>query len=411
MLKEVVKDAELAKSADQAGGEEVKETEVEGVVHTDSSATDLDIDVTQMAPTHYVSGKFKLKGPFKKKKGSDEDDAPYVPTEAEARKVKRGRGIKRSAKPIGGTPRKSKVRKIVIKPLKGKADDSSKAPEKVIEEVPIIEAQVHVPSPPRSPIHESIPIQTEVYSSPPQQSILVEEPGSTSKKAATPISSQSFLGVPHNHGPAPSLDNVGFFGDERVDGILKRVSILEKAKDESDEKLKETEAELKETKEKLKSVEAENVVLKNELTMMNEKVLDDEARINVLNEMFDEILSSNSDLNGANATMSHASEIMKIGIEDLKVRDENKSKQIEMLYAVIEDRLGINVHAAFDDIGIRRAEARRMERQRLEKEEAARSALDKGKNIAEEEVLESSVQQEQKQPEVEVMLKTLKLMC
>ncbi|MFS7978176.1 hypothetical protein Hanom_Chr10g00912511 [Helianthus anomalus] len=113
------------------GGESVKETFVEDVVHTDSSATDLDIHVTQVAPTHYVSGIYKLKGPSRKRKGSDEDDAPYVPTDAEAGKVKKGRGIKRSAKPIDATPRKSKVQKILIKPLKEKACDSSKAPEKV----------------------------------------------------------------------------------------------------------------------------------------------------------------------------------------------------------------------------------------------------------------------------------------
>ncbi|MFS7979466.1 hypothetical protein Hanom_Chr10g00927631 [Helianthus anomalus] len=112
---------------------------------------------------------------------------------------------------------------------------------------------------------------------------------------------------------------------------------------------------------------------------MNEKVLEDEARINELKEMFDELVSSNTDLHDANATMSHASEIMKKEIEDLKARDESKSKQLDMLYVVIE----------------------MMECQRFVEEEAARSALDMGKNIADEDVLESSSQQEQKQLEVE----------
>ncbi|MFS7978180.1 hypothetical protein Hanom_Chr10g00912551 [Helianthus anomalus] len=124
------------------------------------------------------------------------------------------------------------------------------------------------------------------------------------------------------------------------------------AKVESEERLKGTESKLKEIKEKLKSVEAENVVLKNELTALNEKVLNDEAKINVLNEILDEILSSNADLNDANSTMSHAGEIMKKEIEDLKARDENKSKQTDVLYTVIEDRLTINIHAAYDDIEI-----------------------------------------------------------
>ncbi|KAJ0591826.1 hypothetical protein HanHA300_Chr03g0077771 [Helianthus annuus] len=50
-----------------------------------------------------------------------------------------------------------------------------------------------------------------------------------------------------------------------------------------------------------------------------------------------------------------------------------------------------------------------MECQRLEEEEAARSALDMGKNIADEEVLQSSVQQEQKQPEAEVHVENVEV--
>ncbi|MFS7912635.1 hypothetical protein Hanom_Chr02g00132241 [Helianthus anomalus] len=220
-------------------------------------------------------------------------------------------------------------------------------------------------TPPTSLVQQTVLIQPEVHSTPPQQTIRVKEPTSTSKKATTPVhqsSSQSFPGIPSNLGPVPSLDDLGFFEDERVDGILKRVSILEKAKTEADEKLKDTKVELKEAKEKLKSVEAENVVLKNELTAANEKVLEDEARINMLNEMFDEILSSNTDLQDANATMSQANEIMKKELKDLKARDESKSKQLDMLCAVIKDRLGTNVHATYDDIEIRRVVARRMER-------------------------------------------------
>ncbi|MFS7911137.1 hypothetical protein Hanom_Chr02g00114501 [Helianthus anomalus] len=50
----------------------------EGVVHMDSSETKSEIDVTQLSPTTYVSGKIKIKGPSRKKKASDEEDAPYV---------------------------------------------------------------------------------------------------------------------------------------------------------------------------------------------------------------------------------------------------------------------------------------------------------------------------------------------
>ncbi|KAJ0484669.1 hypothetical protein HanHA89_Chr14g0559441 [Helianthus annuus] len=150
--------------------------------------------------------------------------------------------------------------------------------------------------------------------------------------------------------------------------------------------------ELKETKEKIKQVEAENVVLKNEMLAMNDQIEDVKAGNNALNEMIDELLTTNCELNDANTAISHANEIMQKEIEDLKADKENKSKQIEMLYAVIEDRLGINVHAAYDDIEIRRAE------------EATKK--DKGKGIAveeaSEEVLESSSQREQQPDVVEV---------
>ncbi|KAF5765217.1 hypothetical protein HanRHA438_Chr15g0713501 [Helianthus annuus] len=80
---DAAKAAQEAEKAKQAGGENVEaaaggetvgETLVEGVVHTDSSETDTDIDVTQLAPTTYVSGKIKIKGPSRKKMGSDEED-------------------------------------------------------------------------------------------------------------------------------------------------------------------------------------------------------------------------------------------------------------------------------------------------------------------------------------------------
>ncbi|KAJ0696435.1 hypothetical protein HanLR1_Chr10g0357091 [Helianthus annuus] len=134
-------------------------------------------------------------------------------------------------------------------------------------------------TPPNSPVQQAVPIQPEIQSTPPQQTIHVDEPTPTSKKAATSVhqsSSQIFPGIPSNLDPIPSLDDVGFFGEERVDGILKRVSVLEMATTESDEKLKAAVVKLKETKENMRSMEAENVVLKNELTAVKEKVLEDE---------------------------------------------------------------------------------------------------------------------------------------
>ncbi|KAM0037802.1 hypothetical protein Hdeb2414_s0013g00407511 [Helianthus debilis subsp. tardiflorus] len=306
---------EARDAAAKAGGEKsgknseaMKETFVEIEVHTDSSETEGEIDVT---PTTYVSGKIKMKGPSRKKKGSDEEEnVTYTPSEAE--KITKGKGeMKRKAQPTGEVPTRKKVRKT----MKGTSG------------IPEVENVVEVP------------VQSEF-----------------------------------------STGYIPFFK------LAKKVAELEKAKAESD-------AELKETKEKIKQVEAENVVLKKEMLAMNDEIEDVKAGNNALNEMIDELLTTNCDLNDANTTISHANEIMQKEIEDLKADEENKSKQIEMLYAVIEDRLGINVHAAYDDIEIRRAE------------EATKK--DKGKGIAveeasEEEVLESSSQREQQPDVVEV---------
>ncbi|MFS7961522.1 hypothetical protein Hanom_Chr08g00716131 [Helianthus anomalus] len=103
---------------------------------------------------------------------------------------------------------------------------------------------------------------------------------------------------------------------------------------------------------------------------LNERLLDVEAGNNAVNEAIDELLVENYNLNVANTTINNANEILKKELEDLKAKDENKSKQIEMLYVVIEDKLGINVHAAFDEIEIRRAEARRIEKEKKSAEEA-----------------------------------------
>ncbi|MFS8021210.1 hypothetical protein Hanom_Chr16g01424781 [Helianthus anomalus] len=85
---------------------------VEGEVHTDSSETESDIEVTKMAPSSYVSGNFKLKTTPKKKKASDEEDATSEPTPVEKEKLKK-KGIRmRKARPTGELQKRQKVRKV-----------------------------------------------------------------------------------------------------------------------------------------------------------------------------------------------------------------------------------------------------------------------------------------------------------
>ncbi|KAJ0501613.1 hypothetical protein HanHA300_Chr11g0402701 [Helianthus annuus] len=384
-----------------AGGEKsgknieaMKETLVKGEVHSDSSETESDIEVTKMAPTSYVSGKFRMKGPSRKKKGSDEGDATYEPSASEKEKLKKTKGLrKHKAQPTGDVLRKQKARKITT-------SNPEQIPE--VERVENVEVEIPVQSefrmatPPASPTPESIPVQVEVHVTTPEQPAkTVEEPRSTTKKIPTPRqegSSSGFPKVPSNLDAAPiGLEDFGdFFNDAKVNELSKKVAVLEKSKVE--------------TEENLKQVEAENVVLKNEILAMQDQIEDVKAGNNALNEAIDELLVENCDLNEANTTISNANEILQKEIKDLKVKDENKSKQIEMLYVVIEDKLGINVHAAFDEIEIRIAEARRMEKEQKDAEETVEALKDKGKGVVvdTEEILGSSSQQEQPQLDAEV---------
>ncbi|MFS7946283.1 hypothetical protein Hanom_Chr06g00534171 [Helianthus anomalus] len=73
-----------------------------------------------------------------------------------------------------------------------------------------------------------------------------------------------------------------------------------------------------------------------------------------MNESHKTILEIHCDLQ---ISMTNANEILKKDIEELRADKEIKDEQIKMLYAVIENCLGINVHAVFDEIEIQRAEA------------------------------------------------------
>ncbi|KAJ0766222.1 hypothetical protein HanPI659440_Chr08g0313031 [Helianthus annuus] len=244
-------DQDATKTAEtEAGGEGLKEKFVEGEVHTDSSETESDIDRTKIAPTSYISGKYKLKKAPKKKKASNEEDATYEPTPAEKEKIK-NKGIrKRKARPTGELLKTKKSRK-----------DATSIPEQVQESEKVESAEVEITgvriaTPPPSPVHQSIAIpKVECEKTPEQPQKIVKEPSSASKKPPTPQSSSHSFPKVSNDLPSDFGD---MFNDGKINALTRKVSMLEKAKAEA-------EAELKATKEKLKDVEAENVALKNEV--------------------------------------------------------------------------------------------------------------------------------------------------
>ncbi|KAJ0940170.1 hypothetical protein HanRHA438_Chr02g0080381 [Helianthus annuus] len=243
-----------------------------------------------------------------------------------------------------------------------------------------------------SPIREFIPNQTEeVHVTPSQQHQEVPEPSSVTKKNATPRGFEGvddfdtdFADLNLGSSPVPNIEDlydIPSFGEsERFEARIERI---EQDKVASDAKLKAAE-------EKIKIVEAKNVVLKNEVLDLNEKVEELQAGNMALNEVVNELLTTNEQLNATNVSLGVENELVKKVLEDLQVDKEIKSKQLEKLYAMIEDRLGLNVDATFNQIGIRRAEAQRIEHERRDAEEAAEAAKDKGKGKAVEDVMESS---------------------
>ncbi|KAM0070642.1 hypothetical protein Hdeb2414_s0001g00015481 [Helianthus debilis subsp. tardiflorus] len=272
----IVADQDVAKANENVeaatGGETVKETFVEGEVHTDSSDTESNIEITKMAPTSYVSGMFRLKTTPKRKKGSDDDDATYELTPVEKEKLKKKGLRKRKAQPTGDMSRRQRARKIT-------ASIPEQIPEIGRVESVEVEISVHnefrIATPPASPI----PVQEKVrVTTHKQPTGSVEEPGSTRKKVPTPRqegSSSGFPKVPSNHDADPTgLEDFGdFFNDGKINVLSKKVADLEKSKTETEEKLNHT--------------EAENVVLKNEIAAMNERLLDVEAGNKALNEAMD----------------------------------------------------------------------------------------------------------------------------
>ncbi|KAM0004611.1 hypothetical protein Hdeb2414_s0235g00843101 [Helianthus debilis subsp. tardiflorus] len=82
--------------------------------------------------------------------------------------------------------------------------------------------------------------------------------------------------------------------------------------------------------------------------------------------------------------------IVKLEMEAMKADKVVKDEQLNMLYTVMESHLNIDVHAIFNNIGVKRVEERRLERERKLAEEATQRR--KGLVVDTEETLGSSSQ-------------------
>ncbi|XP_022030728.1 protein Ycf2-like [Helianthus annuus] len=190
-------------------------------------------------------------------------------------------------------------------------------------------------------------------------------------------------------------DDYDMFNNEAVNELMKKVAELEKEK---------------------AKVEAERNALKKrieELMMANDQIrlvlIDQEEKLENNSKIFDvmqeEIAKLNKELekqNDINQTLNQliseiseasANEIrgIKIEMEAMKADKVMKDNQLSMLTAIIESQLKVDIHAAFNEVEVKRAEERRFERERL----LAQEATERRMGVVED-VLDSS-----SQPEVE----------
>ncbi|KAJ0667241.1 hypothetical protein HanPI659440_Chr17g0675611 [Helianthus annuus] len=98
------------------------------------------------------------------------------------------------------------------------------------------------------------------------------------------------------------------------------------------------------------------------------------VEISTLNVKIKSLQDVNQTLKQLLSEISEASsnemKVMKLEMEAMKADKVMKDNQLNMLYAVMESHMKIDVHAAFNDLEVKRAEERRIERERRLAEEA-----------------------------------------
>ncbi|MFS7996973.1 hypothetical protein Hanom_Chr12g01136241 [Helianthus anomalus] len=247
--------------------------------------------------------------------------------------------------------------------------------------------------PPASPLNPTIHIHDDPKKSLEVQPKKVEDP-SSAKKATTSSSCHRFPKVVGEFPDDLPEGDFDIFNEGNINVLTKKVIVLEKTKAKA-------EAEREELKENLEAAKAENVSLKKDLEehaevihQLNEDLEEHAKVIDRITEEFDEVNAKYENMSEVNKTLhqmigelhettSNENKVLRAEIEALKVDKAVKDEQLNMLYTIIEHRLGINVQAVFDEIEIRNVEARRAEREKQLPEEAKQKK--KGLVIDEEE--------------------------
>ncbi|XP_022014411.1 uncharacterized protein DDB_G0283697-like [Helianthus annuus] len=171
------------------------------------------------------------------------------------------------------------------------------------------------------------------------------------------------------------------FNNEAVKELLQKVNKLEKEKAKTE---LERDILMKQVDNLMKASDQVRAVLINQEETMNRmkneahdnsKVFELlTAQIASFNVKIKNLEEVNQTLNQLLSEMSEASsneiKAMKLEMEAMKADKVMKDEQLHMLYSVMESHFKIDVHAAFNEIEVKRAEERRMERERRLAEEA-----------------------------------------
>ncbi|KAJ0918356.1 hypothetical protein HanRHA438_Chr05g0216971 [Helianthus annuus] len=398
---------EVAAQKDQrssAQAENVKVTEPEGEVQDDSSEDDFEAtqSESELDPTTLGRGKAQLKKkPTKKQKASDEEDSTYEPEEPKKQKGKRKavqtRVIPRRvrAKKSGAEPQKVKGGKKekhvemskVQETEKVQSVEIPKEPEAQNVEVPIVEVQKKTSD---DDYVEITGYKAATPPCPPPQ----DQPESSHPKDTT--FDYLFEGLP----PATGIykedipeDDYDMFNNEAVKELLKKVADLEKAKAKAEkerdilkqqvEQLMKAHDEIRmvliDQEEKLEDNSKLFDVMQEEISKLNKELAKQNDIYQTLNQLISEI--SEASANEIRA--------IKLEMEAMKAEKVMKDNQLCMLTAIIESHLKVDIHTAFNEVEIKRAEERSIERERL----LAQEVTERRKGVAKE-VLGSSSQPE-----------------
>ncbi|KAJ0599297.1 hypothetical protein HanIR_Chr03g0103291 [Helianthus annuus] len=166
------------------------------------------------------------------------------------------------------------------------------------------------------------------------------------------------------------------------DALKRQIEELMKAHDEIRMVIIDQEEKLKKMEDDVEDSTKLSNVMQEEISEMNKKL----AKMNDINQTLNQLIS---ELHEASANEMKA---MKLEMEAMKTDKLMKDNQLNMLYAVMESHLKIDVDAAFNEIEVKRAEDRRVERERELVQEATERR--KGLVVDTEEILGSSSQPE-----------------